>query len=177
MSRIGKLPVTIPAGVNVNISGLDVTVKGPLGQLSRTFKGVMIAQKDSAIEVKPASGSRQDRAFWGLTRSLLNNMVLGVSSGFKRELQINGVGYRAEVKGNAVVFNLGHSHPIEFPMPEGVKIQVEKQTTVFVSGIDKQAVGQTAARIRALRPPEPYKGKGVKYAEETIRRKAGKAAK
>ncbi len=177
MSRIGKLPVQIPSGVDVRISDREVTVKGPKGQLQRTFKGVTFTQADGAVTVTPDSQSRTDRSLWGLGRTLLNNMVVGVSQGFSKDLEINGVGYRASVKGNQVEFNLGYSHPIEFPMPDGVKIEVDKQTLVKVSGISKEAVGQTAAQIRALRPPEPYKGKGVKYAGEYIRRKVGKAAK
>ena len=177
MSRIGKLPVQIPAGVDVNINGCDVKVKGPKGQLERSFVGVTFTLGDGAVTVVPNSQSRTDRAFWGLGRSLLDNMVTGVSVGFSRDLEINGVGYRATVKGKAVEFSLGYSHPIEFPMPDGIKIEVDKQTLIKVSGISKEAVGQTAAQIRALRPPEPYKGKGVKYAGEHIRRKVGKAAK
>jgi large subunit ribosomal protein L6 len=177
MSRIGKLPIQIPSGVDVRINGRDVTVKGPKGQLQRTFKGVTFSQADGAVTVTPDSMSRTDRSLWGLGRTLLNNMVIGVSEGFSRDLEINGVGYRAAVKGNSVEFNLGYSHAIDFPMPEGIKIEVDKQTSVKVSGINKEAVGQAAAKIRALRPPEPYKGKGVKYAGEYIRRKVGKAAK
>lgn len=177
MSRIGKQPVPVPDGVEVRINGRDVSVKGPKGQLQRTFRGVTFTLDDGAVTVTPDSQSTQDRAFWGLGRSLLDNMVVGVTQGFSRELEINGVGYRAAVKGNAVEFNLGYSHPINFPMPDGVKIEVDKQTLVKVSGISKEAVGQTAAQIRALRPPEPYKGKGVKYVGEHIRRKVGKAAK
>ena len=177
MSRIGKKPVPVPSGVDVRIQGRDVTVKGPKGQLQRSFKGVTFEQADGLVTVTPDSMSRTDRSLWGLGRTLLNNMVVGVSEGFTRELEINGVGYRAAVKGNTVEFNLGYSHPINFPMPDGVKIEVDKQTMVKVSGVSKQAVGQTAAKIRALRPPEPYKGKGVKYVGEYIRRKVGKAAK
>ncbi len=177
MSRIGKLPIPIPSGVNVTINDRHVTVKGPKGQLQRAFTGVTFTMADDAVTVTPDSQSRTDRCLWGLGRSLLSNMVVGVSEGFTRSLEINGVGYRAAVKGNAVEFNLGYSHSIQFPMPEGVKIEVEKQTQVKVSGISKEAVGQTAAQIRALRPPEPYKGKGVRYAGEYIRRKVGKAAK
>ena len=177
MSRIGKKPVPVPSGVDVRIQGRDVTVKGPKGQLQRSFKGVTFEQADGLVTVTPDSMSRTDRSLWGLGRTLLNNMVVGVSEGFTRELEINGVGYRAAVKGNTVEFNLGYSHPINFPMPDGVKIEVDKQAMVKVSGVSKQAVGQTAAKIRALRPPEPYKGKGVKYVGEYIRRKVGKAAK
>jgi large subunit ribosomal protein L6 len=177
MSRIGKLPIQIPSGVDVRINGRDVTVKGPKGQLQRSFKGVTFSQGDGAVTVTPDSMSRTDRSLWGLGRTLLNNMVVGVSQGFSRDLEINGVGYRAAVKGKSVEFNLGYSHAIDFPMPDGITIEVDKQIFVKVSGINKEAVGQAAAKIRALRPPEPYKGKGVKYAGEHIRRKVGKAAK
>jgi len=175
MSRIGKLPVQIPSGVDVNVNGREVTVKGPKGRLQRAFKGVTFTVADGLVTVVPDSQSRTDRSLWGLGRSLLDNMVVGVSDGFSRSLEINGVGYRAESKGKVVNFQLGYSHPIAFPVPDGIDIAVEKQTTLTIKGIDKQLVGETAARIRALRPPEPYKGKGVKYADEHIRRKAGKA--
>ena len=175
MSRIGKQPIHVPDKVDVKIEGSRVEVKGPLGRLEHTFKGVSVAHTDSVLTVSPAGETREHGALWGLGRSLLNNMVLGVTTGFQKVLKINGVGYRAEAKGQSVNFQLGYSHPIEFPVPAGIDISVEKQTTVTVKGIDKQLVGETAARIRALRPPEPYKGKGVKYEDEHIRRKAGKA--
>jgi large subunit ribosomal protein L6 len=177
VSRIGKLPVAIPAKVEVSLDGPNVRVKGPLGQLERTFKGVEFKKDGAAVRVAAAGETRQHMALWGLGRTLLNNMVTGVSTGFTKTLEINGVGYRAEVAGNSVNFTLGYSHPVLFPVPQGLKIEVEKQTTVKISGIDKELVGQTAARIRALRPPEPYKGKGIKYSDEVVRRKAGKAAK
>ncbi|MCB9728036.1 MAG: 50S ribosomal protein L6 [Deltaproteobacteria bacterium] len=177
MSRIGKLPVSIPAKVEVNVDGPHVRVKGPLGQLERTFKGVRFDKDGDTVRVSAEGETRQHMALWGLGRTLLNNMVTGVATGFSKTLEINGVGYRAEVAGNSVAFALGYSHPVNFPVPQGLKIEVEKQTTVKVSGIDKELVGETAARIRALRPPEPYKGKGIKYSDEVIRRKAGKAAK
>jgi len=177
MSRIGKQPIPVPDKVDVNIDGATVRVKGPLGQLERTFRDVSFEQDNNAITVVPASQGRVHRAMWGLGRTLLNNMVVGVSEGFEKKLEINGVGYRAEGSGKSIRFLLGYSHPIDFDVPEGIKIAVEKQTGVTVSGISKELVGQTAAKIRALRPPEPYKGKGVKYVDETIRRKAGKAAK
>lgn len=176
MSRIGKMPVPVPKGVEVKMSGSHVAVKGPLGQLARDFERVTITHEGEELLVKPMSDSRTDGAMWGLGRSLLNNMVVGVSKGFERRLNINGVGYRADVQGTTVVFQLGYSHSIEFPFPEGITIEVDKQNNVTVKGIDKQVVGETAAQIRSLRPPEPYKGKGVKYAEEVIKRKAGKAA-
>ncbi|MGM0574953.1 MAG: 50S ribosomal protein L6 [Myxococcota bacterium] len=177
MSRIGNMPVPVPDKVDVTIDGTRVRVKGPLGELERTFKDVTFEQGDGEIRVLPAGEEREHRAMWGLGRTLLDNMVVGVSKGFERSLVINGVGYRAEQKGDHVVFTLGYSHPIEFLVPEGLKIEVDKQVNVKVSGINKELVGQTAARIRSLRAPEPYKGKGVRYADEHIRRKAGKAAK
>jgi len=177
MSRIGKLPVVLPDKVKVEINGLHVKVAGPLGKTERTFKGVRIEDDGKEIKVAPQDGSRQSRALWGLSRSLINNMVTGVSKGFERVLEINGVGYRAEVQGSDLVLSLGKSHPVVFPLPEGITAVVEKQTTVTLKGIDKEALGQAAAKIRSFRPPEPYKGKGVKYKEEVIRRKAGKAAK
>ena len=176
MSRIGKKPISLPDKVEVKIEGSRVEVKGPLGSLNHTFKGVTVELDDSLVKVVPAGETREHRALWGLGRSLLNNMVIGVSNGFQKVLEINGVGYRADSKGKVVNFQLGYSHPIDFPVPEGITIEVEKMTTVTVKGIDKQLVGETAAKIRALRPPEPYKGKGIKYADEYIRRKAGKAA-
>lgn len=177
MSRIGKLPVVLPDKVKVAVSGLHVKVDGPLGSTERTFKGVRIENAGAEIRVEPQDGSRQARAMWGLTRTLINNMVTGVSKGFERVLEINGVGYRAEVKGQELVLSLGKSHPVLFPLPPGITASVEKQTTLTLKGIDKEALGQAAAKIRSFRPPEPYKGKGVKYKEEVIRRKAGKAAK
>ncbi|MCB9732267.1 MAG: 50S ribosomal protein L6 [Deltaproteobacteria bacterium] len=177
MSRIGKLPVVIPAKVKVAINGLHVKVEGPLGTVERTLKGVNLAADAQAITVSPRDNSRTSRALWGLSRTLVQNMVTGVSTGFERVLEINGVGYRAEVKGEELVLTLGKSHPVIFPLPTGVKAEVEKQTVVKLKGVDKEVLGQAAAKVRSFRPPEPYKGKGVKYKEETIRRKAGKAAK
>lgn len=176
MSRVGKLPVDIPQGVEVNISGQDVQIKGPKGSLSRTFHPLVeVAQEDATIRVKPREESQKARGLWGLTRSLLNNMVLGVSQGFTRVLEINGVGYRAEVSGDNLKMALGFSNPVEFKLPKGIAASVEKNTVLTLTGIDKELLGQTCATIRAFRPPEPYKGKGIKYAEETIRRKVGKA--
>ncbi len=177
MSRIGKAPVSVPDKVDVKVDGNHVAVKGPLGNIERRFKGVNIALDGQQVKVTPVDESRTNRALWGLSRTLIQNMVSGVSQGFTRVLEINGVGYRAEVKGTTLVLTLGHSHPINFELPQGIKAEVEKQTTVKLSGVDKELLGQTAAKIRSFRPPEPYKGKGVKYKEETIRRKAGKAAK
>lgn len=177
MSRIGKMPVDVPAKVKVAISGPVVKVEGPLGKLERTFRGVKFSQDGGKVTVEPVDGSRMSRALWGLSRTLLSNMVTGVSAGFQRVLEINGVGYRAEVAGTVLTLTLGKSHPVVYDLPAGIKAEVEKQTTVKLSGIDKELLGQTAAKLRSFRPPEPYKGKGVKYQEETIRRKAGKAAK
>ncbi len=177
MSRIGKMPVTIPDKVKVDIKGMNIKVDGPLGSASRKLKGVRLSQADGKVTVEPIDNSRTSRALWGLSRTLINNMVTGVSQGFQRVLEINGVGYRAEVKGKELHLTLGTSHPIHFKLPEGVTAAVEKQTVVTLKGHDKEILGQTAAKIRSFRPPEPYKGKGVKYKEETIRRKAGKAAK
>ncbi len=177
MPRIGKLPIEIPQKVKVGIQGPTVKVEGPLGSLERTFRGVKFTSDSKNVKVEPVDGSRVARALWGLSRTLLSNMVTGVSKGFERVLEINGVGYRAEVKGQELTLTLGKSHPVVFNLPKGVKAEVDKQTILKLTGVDKELLGQTAAKIRSFRPPEPYKGKGVKYQEETIRRKAGKAAK
>jgi large subunit ribosomal protein L6 len=177
MSRIGKVPVDLPAKVKVSINGPTVKVEGPLGTLERTFRGVKFEQAGAQINVAPVDLSRASRALWGLSRTLLSNMVTGVSKGFQRVLEITGVGYRAEVAGTTLTLALGKSHPVVFPLPTGIKAEVDKQTTLKLIGIDKELLGQTAAKVRSFRPPEPYKGKGVKYQEETIRRKAGKSAK
>lgn len=177
MSRIGKLPVPVPAKVALDIDGRDVKVKGPLGELKRTFRGVTFKHDGAVVNVVPDSQSRTDRALWGLGRTLLNNMIVGVEQGFSKALQIQGIGYRAEAQGDAVIFSLGFSHPINFKLPAGISVDIKNQTLVTISGVDKEMVGQTAAKIRALRPPEPYKGKGVRYADEYIQRKAGKQAK
>jgi large subunit ribosomal protein L6 len=176
MSRVGKQPVSLPQGVDVKINGQDVQVKGPKGTLNRRFHDLVeIEQDNGELRVKPRETSQTARAMWGLSRSLLNNMVIGVSQGFTRVLEINGVGYRAELKGDTINLALGFSHPVEFKLPSGISAAVEKNTQITLTGIDKELLGLTAARIRAFRPPEPYKGKGIKYAEETIRRKVGKA--
>ena len=177
MSRIGKQPVPIPDKVEATVNGLHVRIKGPLGVLERTFKGVTISHADSTITVAPADQSRMNRALWGLSRTLINNMVTGVSAGFSKTLLINGVGYRAQAKGKSVLFNLGYSHPIDFKLPDGITVEAPSATEVIVKGADKELVGEIAAQIRGLRPPEPYKGKGVRYSDEIIRRKAGKAGK
>ena len=178
MSRIGKLPIAIPAGVKVIYNLPEITVQGPKGTLSRNvMEGVSIELTDAAITVNRDNDSIKSRSAHGLTRTLVNNMVIGVSKGFETLLEINGVGYRAEVKGTVLNLSLGYSHPINFQLPAGITVDVEKMTKVKVMGIDKEMVGQTAAKIRAFRSPEPYKGKGVKYADETILRKAGKTGK
>jgi large subunit ribosomal protein L6 len=177
MSRIGKNPIAIPKGVSVNVAGDVVTVKGPKGQLQMTLHpAVKVAASGSEVVCTRDDDSRQSRAAHGLVRANTANMVRGVSEGFQRRLEINGVGYRAEASGGKkLTLQLGYSHPIEFPLPEGISAAVEKNVIVL-SGIDKQALGACAATVRAFRPPEPYKGKGIKYAEETILRKVGKAA-
>ena len=178
MSRIGKLPITIPSGVNVDIKDNNVTVKGPKGQLTSTFHPDMkIEVEDNVLTVSRPSDKKEHRALHGLTRSLLNNMVVGVSNGFEKKLEINGVGYRAQKQGNKLTLNLGYSHPIEMVDPEGIDTVVEGTNKITVSGINKESVGRHAANIRAKRQPEPYKGKGIKYADEHIRRKEGKTGK
>jgi len=179
MSRIGNAPITIPSGVDVNISGPSVTVKGPKGSLTRQLVGgISVRQADGQITVERPDDNRESRSLHGLSRALLNNMVLGVTEGFTKELEIVGVGYRAELKGpSALRLNLGFSHPVDFQAPDGVTFEVPVQTRVIVKGIDKETVGQVAANIRSIRKPEPYKGKGVRYLDERILRKAGKAGK
>lgn len=176
MSRIGKLPIPVPDGVQVEIQGHHVTVRGPKGALSlAAHPAVQVAVEDRHILCRRSSDEKAHKALHGLTRSLLRNMVDGVVKGFERRLDLVGVGYRASLLGaKNLNLALGYSHPIIYPIPEGIKIEVKDQTQVVVSGIDKQLVGAVAAKIRSFRPPEPYKGKGVKYAEERIRRKAGK---
>jgi large subunit ribosomal protein L6 len=176
MSRVGKKPILIPKGVSVTLDPATIAVKGPKGTLSVGRNDLVdVAQEDGALVFSPKSESKQARAAHGLMRALCANLVRGVNEGFVRELEINGVGYRAEVKGDTVTFQLGYSHPIDFKLPGGVSAKVEKNL-LTLSGIDKALLGQTAAKIRSLRPPEPYKGKGIKYKEETILRKVGKAA-
>jgi large subunit ribosomal protein L6 len=175
MSRVGKKPISIPEKVNVSLKDRLVTVKGSKGTLARTIhEDVDLKVEDNLIQVVIKAQDRKSRALQGLTRSLVNNMVTGVSSGFERVLEINGIGYRAEVKGQALVLNLGYSNPVNFELPEGVSASVDRNTIIKLTAIDKEKLGQTAASIRELRPPEPYKGKGIKYAEERIIRKAGK---
>lgn len=180
MSRIGKLPIPIPQGVTININKNNVRVKGPKGELSKDFPPeINLEQEDGQVVVTRNSDHRIHRAKHGLTRALLNNMVVGVSNGFSRKLQIEGVGYRAALEGSNLILNVGYSHPVVFEPPEGVKFEVLDRNgrELSVSGIDKEVVGEIAARIRRTRPPEPYKGKGIRYEGEHIRRKAGKAGK
>jgi large subunit ribosomal protein L6 len=178
MSRIGKAPISVPDKVTVSLNGLAVTVKGPKGELSRILPdGVSISQEGNTLQVNPVNDSRRSRERHGLSRTLVANMVEGVSQGFTRKLEIVGVGYRAAVQGKKLVVSAGYSHPVEMVPPEGVTFTVENNTTVFVSGADKELVGNEAAKVRAIRPPEPYKGKGIKYEGEKILRKAGKTGK
>ncbi|MBC9227415.1 50S ribosomal protein L6 [Aeromicrobium sp. 636] len=180
MSRIGKLPVAVPSGVEVNIDGQTVTVKGPKGQLSHTVAEPITVRKDDdgALSVERPNDERRSKALHGLSRTLVNNMVIGVTEGYEKKLEIVGVGYRVLPKGpSEIELNLGFSHPVPFTAPEGITFTVEGPTKLTVSGIDKQAVGEVAANIRKIRKPEPYKGKGVRYAGERILRKAGKAGK
>ncbi len=179
MSRIGLMPVPLPKGVTVNIDGSTVQVKGPKGELVRTLNSEMLIKlEDNRLLVERPTDQRRHRALHGLTRALLNNMVLGVSQGFTRKLEIEGVGYRAEIQGKNLVLNVGYSHPVVVEPPPGISFEVEKGTRVFsVLGADKEMVGEMAARIRRIRPPEPYKGKGIRYQGEHVRRKAGKAGK
>ena len=178
MSRIGKLPIVIPAGVDVTIDGSTVTVKGPKGELTRTVHSNMVVEKEgSTIIVKRPDDNKVNRSLHGLTRTLIANMVNGVNEGFKKELEINGIGYRAAKQGNQLVMNIGYSHQVFMDEPEGITIEVPAPNKIVVLGADKQKVGQFAAEIREKRPPEPYKGKGIKYVDEVIRRKEGKAGK
>lgn len=175
MSRIGKHSVAVPSGVQVQLSGQTLTARGSLGSLSLIVSDEVTATiADSAVTITPKNETKQSRAMWGTTRALVNNMVTGVSKGFSVTLEINGVGYRAAVQGNTLNLQLGYSHDIAFPIPSDVKIGCERPTVITVSGADRRRVGQVAAEIRAYRPPEPYKGKGIKYSTETVRRKEGK---
>jgi large subunit ribosomal protein L6 len=175
MSRIGKKPIEIPSGVTLTLDGQTVSVKGPKGQLAWTVaEEVEIRQEDGSLTLAPRDESQRARAMWGLSRSLVANMVEGVTKGYEETLELVGVGYRAAMKGNALSLQLGFSHDVDIKAPEGISFAVPKQTEIKISGIDKQLVGETAARIRRIRPPEPYKGKGVRYAGEQVRRKEGK---
>jgi large subunit ribosomal protein L6 len=178
MSRIGKAPIEIPAGVDVTITGQHVTVKGPKGTLSRVIPGEIIVRKeDSTLLVERPNDERQNRSLHGLSRTLVSNMVIGVTDGFTKELEIVGVGYRAEAQGANLRLALGFSHPVNVPAPDGITFEIPVQTRIIIKGIDKELVGQVAANIRSIRKPEPYKGKGVRYAGERILRKAGKTGK
>lgn len=175
MSRIGKLPVEIPAGVDVKLNGQEVTVKGPKGTLTQVFHPDMIIEREgNEIVIKRPSDLKKHKALHGLTRSLIKNMVVGVTEGYTKTLEINGVGYRAQKQGKKLLLTLGLSHPVEMEEPAGITIDVPAQNQIIVKGTDKQAVGEVAAKIREKRPPEPYKGKGIKYSDEIILRKEGK---
>ena len=178
MSRIGNKPITIPAGVEVTLDGNVITVKGPKGTMTKELhKNMEVSVNGTEITVKRPDDEAFNRSLHGLTRTLINNMIEGVEKQFTRTLEVNGVGYRAQLKGKKLVMNLGYSHPVEMDAPEGITFEVPNPNTIIVKGIDKEVVGQTAAVIRTKRPPEVYRGKGIKYAEEHIRRKEGKAGK
>ncbi|MBI1274592.1 50S ribosomal protein L6 [bacterium] len=175
MSRLGKLPIEVPEGVNVELSGQDLNVSGKLGKLNtKLHRLVKVEFADKKLTVKPADESREARAMWGMSRAIVNNLVQGVSKGYEKRLEILGVGYRAAVQGDILNLTLGYSHEVRFGIPQGIKIVAEKPTTLVISGSDKEKVGQIAAEIRSLRPPEPYKGKGVRYDGEYINMKEGK---
>jgi large subunit ribosomal protein L6 len=177
MSRIGRKPIEIPQGVTVDVKPGAVMVKGPKGQLSQSVSSQMtVAEENGTVTVRRPTDRGEDRALHGLTRSLIANMVEGVTDGFSKQLEIQGVGYRARLQGNALELSVGYSHPVSITAPEGIEFEVPQPTQVVVRGIDKQLVGEVAARIRRVRPPEPYKGKGIRYAGEHVRRKAGKRA-
>ncbi len=177
MSRIGKLPIAIPAGVEVKVDGDTVTVKGPKGELTQTFSDKLTIEiEDGKIEVKRADDEQDSRSLHGLTRTLINNMVIGVTEGYSKKLVLVGVGYRAQLKGNDLQMSLGYSHPVDVKAVEGIKFECPSPTEIIISGIDKQKVGQVAADVRAWRAPEPYKGKGIRYDGENVRHKLGKAA-
>ena len=178
MSRIGNKPITVPDGVEVKLEGNHITVKGPKGTLERDIhNNIKVSIEDKTVKVERPNDEPANRSLHGLTRTLINNMINGVVNEYKRELEINGVGYRAQKKGNNLVMNLGYSHPVEMEAPQGITFDVPNPNQIIVRGIDKELVGQTAAVIRTKRPPEVYRGKGIKYAEEHIRRKEGKAGK
>jgi large subunit ribosomal protein L6 len=178
MSRIGRLPIAVPSGVDVTIDGRQLTIKGPKGSLSRELHPDMtVVREDGSIVVSRPTEQKQHKQLHGLTRTLVNNMVVGVTTGYRKPLEITGVGYRASLVGKKLQLNLGYSHPIEIDPPAGISFELENPTRLTVVGIDKELVGQIAARVRSTRKPEPYKGKGVRYAGERIRRKAGKAGK
>ena len=175
MSRIGKQPVAIPSGVTVSLNGADLSVKGPKGELAMSFvPEVSVAHENDQIVIQPVNDTKRARSMWGMQRSMVSNIVEGVTAGFSKKLALTGVGYRAQMKGSSLNLQLGFSHDINFPVPAGIKIETPDQTTIVVSGIDKQLVGETAAKIREYRKPEPYKGKGVRYDGEYVFRKEGK---
>ena len=177
MSRIGRKPIAVPNGVTVTVDGSTVKVKGPKGELARTFDPSMkVRVENNEILVERPNDEKRERALHGLTRALVANMVTGVTEGFKKTLEIVGVGYRAEKKGKNLVVSVGYSHPVNYPEPEGITLTTPAPTTIVVEGVDKQKVGQVAAELREFRPPEPYKGKGIRYQGEQVRRKAGKTA-
>ena len=178
MSRIGRAPITVPAGVEVKVDGNHITVKGPKGQLERDIAhGITVELEEGILHVKRSGDSKMERSLHGLTRTLIHNMVVGVTDGFQKKLEINGVGYRAEKKGTQVVMKLGFSHDVIIDETDDIKLEMPDANTLIVKGIDKQKVGQFAAEVRAKRPPEPYKGKGIKYDYEVVRRKVGKSGK
>ena len=178
MSRIGNKPITVPAGVEVTLDGNHITVKGPKGTLEKELhKNREVSMEENVITVKRPNDEQENRSLHGLTRTLISNMIEGVLNQYSRVLEVNGVGYRAQLKGKKLVMNLGYSHPVEMDAPEGITFEVPNPNQIIVKGIDKEVVGQTAAVIRTKRPPEVYRGKGIKYAEEHIRRKEGKAGK
>ncbi|MGZ0246365.1 MAG: 50S ribosomal protein L6 [Alphaproteobacteria bacterium] len=175
MSRVGMVPVEVPSGVDLEIAAGEIKAKGKLGELTmKVVDDVKVSREDNLVWVKPANDGKRARMMWGTTRSLLSNLVVGVSEGFSKRLLINGVGYRAAMQGKELVLQLGHSHEIRYPLPEGIKVDVPNQTEIVISGPNNQVVGQVAAEIRSYRKPEPYKGKGVRYADEIIIRKEGK---
>ena len=178
MSRIGRAPITVPAGVEVTLNGNHITVKGPKGTLEREIApSISVALENGVMTVSRATDNKQDRSLHGLTRTLIANMIIGVTEGFSKKLQINGVGYRCEKKGNEVFLKIGFSHEVSVKENDDIQLEVPDANTIIVKGIDKQKVGQFAAEIRGKRPPEPYKGKGIKYEDEVIRRKVGKSGK
>ena len=178
MSRIGNKPVVIPAGVTIDLKDTTVTVKGPKGELSYTFnQNITLVQNEGEVVFTRPDDSKENKTIHGTTRAVFNNMVVGVTEGFQRELELIGVGYRAQLQGKKLVLNVGYSHPVEFTPEEGVEIEVPSNTKVIVKGYDKQKVGELAANIRGVRPPEPYKGKGIRYVDEFVRRKEGKTGK
>lgn len=178
MSRVGKASIQLPKGVVLSAAGVAIKVKGPLGELESPLPvGISMAEEGGVVALKRSDESREQRALHGMARALLNNCVRGVSQGWDRRLELTGVGYRVQLKGTELVFSLGYSHEVRYQLPPGIKAEVTDQTKLGLSGIDRQKIGQVAAEIRALRPPEPYKGKGIRYAGEEVRRKAGKAGK